>query len=66
MSISFVQFFAATVERQPELVLQMPKIAEFSAYVGQLLLQAAPHRCARLEAIPSKPEETPDFAEFES
>ena len=60
-----MQFFVATAERQPEFVLQMPKIAEFPPYVGQLLSQAALHRCARLEAIPSKSKQASDFAELE-
>ena len=61
-----MQLFVATAERQPEFVLQMTKIVELPPYVGQLPFQAAPHRCAWLEAVPSKSQEASDFAELES
>jgi hypothetical protein len=52
MRVSFAQFSVATAECQSEFVLQLAKVAEFPLHVGQLLLQAAQHRCARLETIP--------------
>jgi len=47
-------------------MLQLLKVGTFPLYVNQLFLQPTLHRRARLQAIPSQPQEPSDLAEFES
>ncbi|HET7258622.1 MAG TPA: hypothetical protein VFI75_02810 [Candidatus Acidoferrum sp.] len=47
-------------------MLQFVEVAKFLLYVGQFLLQAALYWRARLQAIPSQPQEPANLAEFES
>src|SRR5229473_2784552 len=66
MSPSLSQLFVATAQSQSQLVLQFVKVVKFPLYVGQLFLQSALHRCTRLHAVPSQPQEPSNLAEFES
>src|SRR6266481_3992803 len=66
MSVSLAQLFVATAQGQSQLVLQLVKVVKFPLYIGQLFLQSALHRCTRLQAVPSQPQEPSDLAEFES
>src|SRR5712664_856203 len=66
MSVSLAQLFIATAQSQAQLVLQFVKVAKFPLHVGKLFLKAALHRRARLQAIPSQPQEPPNLAQFES
>jgi hypothetical protein len=43
----------AAAQSQAKFVLQLVEVAQFPLYVGQFLLQAALHRRAGLQAIPS-------------
>ena len=47
-------------------MLQLVKVVKFPLYIGQLFLQSALHRCTRLQAVPSQPQESSDLTEFES
>src|SRR6266849_1712572 len=47
-------------------MLQLLKVAKFPLYIGQLFLQPALHRRARLQAVPSQIQQAPNLAEFES
>ncbi len=47
-------------------MLQLLKVGTFPLYIDQLFLQPTLHRCTRLQAIPSQPQEPSDLAEFES
>src|SRR6266481_5955081 len=63
--VCFSQNWAMSVS-QSQLVLQLVKVVKFPLYIGQLFLQSALHRCTRLQAVPSQPQEPSDLAEFES
>jgi hypothetical protein len=47
-------------------VFQLAQVAKLPVYIGELFLQAAPHRCAWLQAIPSELQEPADFTQLES
>src|SRR5260370_10562249 len=47
-------------------MLQLLKVGKFPLYIDQLFLQPTLHRCTRLQAIPSQPQEPSNLAEFES
>src|SRR5260370_17092752 len=66
MSVSLAQLFVATAQSQSQLMLQLVKVVKFPLYIGQLFLQSALHRCTRLQAVPSQPQESSDLTEFES
>src|SRR5258708_33286192 len=66
MSVSLAQLFVATAQGQSQLVLQLVKVVKFPLYIGQLFLQSALHRCTRLHAVPSQPQEPSNLAEFAS
>ncbi len=66
MSGTLAQLSIATEQGQPQVVLQLVKVSKFLVYVSQLFLQAALHRRARLQAIPSQLQQPSDLAKFES
>src|SRR5229473_8248763 len=66
MSVSLAQHFVATAQSQLQLVLQLVKVVKFLLYISQLFLQSALHRCTRLHAVPSQPQEPSNLAEFET
>lgn len=66
MCTALTKLSVTTSQSQTQVAFQFLKVQQLLPYIRELLLQAAAHRGARLDSIPSELQKTSNLAECES